>query len=378
MCFDCGKNPVDIYCSCEQLFICSSCERFHDGPDHLLLKNPSIIFSDSIVSPFPQNSPQLECDLSEFLKFIEDKISQIQETASDHCKQIEKYYENYQSLPEPDDIITYTVDYNNDLVDLLTSSKPPLNFYTITGEKVIEHDVYQQFSAREVAELPYAITDAWIFHKDSFLYILGGTLKAAPHTKILGVNIRSDQYKEIGRLNSEKYSFGCTMHKNEIFIVGGRQTIKGELKYLNECQSFDVSTGKFTDLPEFPYERSYASAVVHDNFLYVVLQKEGNIYKLSLTHRTEFVKVLIKLPAQLNTCRMVSNGADIYVFNGDQIGRLNEAGRYEEVADTRDLRKSTEIEYLEPLTDRDFIYLFLEGSVIKYSKHDRTVSLESY
>ena len=196
---------------------------------------------------------------------------------------------------------------------------------------------------------------------------------------IIEINLNADDSKQIakiGELTLHKYSIGCTMNQNYIFIIGGRILGNNYKKQeLNTVEALDINTKKIFQIPDLNFVRANAIALVHNNYLYVVSNKEPKIEKISVenmdsinANHFEILEVKITMTENLG---FVSHKNDIYCFNQTGIEKIINDEECEEIikfSEEKSIPKS-EIwnQSIMPFSSRNCLHFFGTENFVRYS-----------
>uniref|UniRef100_A0A668A294 Kelch-like family member 40b n=1 Tax=Myripristis murdjan TaxID=586833 RepID=A0A668A294_9TELE len=135
-----------------------------------------------------------------------------------------------------------------------------------TLDSVLVYD-RQSFKWGESDPIPYAVYGhATVSHND-VIYVIGGKEDNKTCLKrMCAYDARRFEWKELAPMKTARSLFGATVHKDKIYVAAG-VTDNG---LTNTVEVYDIATNKWSDLLEFPQERSSLGLVSLGDSLYAV------------------------------------------------------------------------------------------------------------
>lgn len=370
-CCDCRSERSEVYCCCEQLYLCKSCKNSHFGRLHLILDLSELLANQNLQDGSPKISPGSEKFFS-LIQYISQQIEEIRKTAETHSSSLTKYFEINRSLPDLKELFDYAIIKNEDFLESLNPKQ--LLLYNLKDSKISEFNTETKITVETPINLDI-ISHPSTFQSENFLYILGGFMKANHNNDVIQVDLKNFTSKSVNSFK-EKRLFGATLYKDEIFIAGGRKSEKnvGQL-YLNDVDSYNIRSNSWSAMPKFEQVNYYVFLVVHKAFLYMALDKTGQVQKLSLSEREKFVTLPIKLPIA-DSYQLISHSDDIYLFSIEGIGKFSDTQNYETVYEIEDenLKANFNDLFLNTASQKNKLYFHDHSHVFTWSISEKKFS----
>jgi hypothetical protein len=366
-CFQCATGEIVCYCACEQVYLCSSCLKSHEGPNHLLLEDPH-----NIISSLDHFTPNARNGLESFTQQIDSIIQEILRISEEHRQKILETRIGPYDETELDSIINYSISIDYDYFDQIFPSRPTArNTYILDPDYNIEELNLVTMERKNTHIAMDYLINPKLFYYENFVYILGSTdLITLPNFYKIDVYERTVEI--IGQISSLKSRFGCTIDKNSIYIIGGRMVNDNGWIALRTAEVFNVNDAILSTLPELNNPMFAVSTAVHDRILYAVPENSTNIEILELDGENPFIT--ISFPTKISkswglvSCNenlLICNGRTIYVMV------LDPAPDFVPLI-TVESYDSYWNDKHNPVSFNNFAYFFGHEYIIKYSTKENT------
>lgn len=380
VCDDCRLCRSEKYCCCDQVNLCGKCTAGHLGPGHLIISISESIQEISLIDVSQEETMNYDEPLNAMLKLIEEKIQEVQKTSENHYSEIMNYLQETDEEVIFEDFLKYEVFIDMKLLEECFPMVENLFTYQIYEKNVIRYDI-QNFAPIVLnAKFQYDITSFWTLFNNDCIYIVGGTKGFMPNQEIYKIDLLKNKVSIEGAFSMSKYSFGCLMNENLIYILGGRSTKEGKRENLKEVETFHVVSNKFERLPDMNMPRYGVVAVVHNKYLLVLSENAAHeMEKLLLDGKSEFE--MIRINVQITKgCSLVSTNEFIFIYSNSEIGTIDDQGNFKTLTSLSQ-KFGAEDNWdtsLQPISNKDKVYFFVNGYLLQYSISSNTYELKQF
>ena len=171
---------------------------------------------------------------------------------------------------------------------------------------------------------------AAVLWQDKLVVIGGRDQNQMPLASIVSYDLKKNTWEEFGpQLNGARAHAAAVVYGNEIFVIGGHD---GE-RPLAAVESYNASTGRWSEIGALNVAREAAAAVIHNNLIHVIGGFDGEDQSLASTETYDTTSKtwtsgnweMLKARAALSA---VTYRDSIFVFGGIYFGPNGTVERY--------------------------------------------------